>query len=253
MPALAAVEERLRMAAAAVDLRPAPSAIAARTVYTLLYAGAIAGAGRWLRPNQVVRMTDEQARDTTTPARFWWAEASSRPGFSPSGRRWYAENTRESVRLVLAGPLLRAGAVVERLGLSRSSPAPRWALETGFAAFVCAPDNTSAAAALGAWLRERGRAPAADSAPALLARRLLDASRAVEAFVAARTGHPAAARLQRLAVKAAELAVELSGQEGNDVPEVRRDGGEIQQGRARREKKEASTGRGQTATERIAR
>ena len=178
MPALAAIEERLRMAAAAVDLRPAPSAIAARTVYALLYAGAVAGAGRWLRPNQVVRMTDEQARDTTAPARFWWAEASSRAGFSPSGRRWYAENTRESVRLVLAGPLLRAGAVVERPGLSKSSPAPRWALDAAFAAFLCALD-TSAAAALGAWLRERGCQPVADAAPARLVRRLLDASRAV--------------------------------------------------------------------------
>lgn len=33
--------------------------IAAKTVFVMLYVGAVEGAGRWLRPNQVTRMTDE--------------------------------------------------------------------------------------------------------------------------------------------------------------------------------------------------
>ena len=37
--------------------------IAAKTVFTMLYVGAVDGAGRWLRPDQVTRMTDVQADD----------------------------------------------------------------------------------------------------------------------------------------------------------------------------------------------
>ena len=35
--------------------------IAAKTVFVMLYIGAVAGAERWLRPDQVTRMTDAQA------------------------------------------------------------------------------------------------------------------------------------------------------------------------------------------------
>ena len=35
--------------------------IAAKTVFVMLYIGAVEGAERWLRPDQVTRMTDAQA------------------------------------------------------------------------------------------------------------------------------------------------------------------------------------------------
>ena len=43
--------------------------MAARTVFSMLYVGAIEGNDRWIRPDQVTRMTDEQARLTSETAR----------------------------------------------------------------------------------------------------------------------------------------------------------------------------------------
>lgn len=43
--------------------------IAAKTIFVLLYIGAIDGTERWLRPDQVTRMTDAQATLTDDEAR----------------------------------------------------------------------------------------------------------------------------------------------------------------------------------------
>jgi len=72
--------------------------MAARTVYVMLYANAVAGTDRWIRPSHVYLMTHEQAERTTDPDREEWFRSSVRPGFRPSGTRWYADNTREPVR-----------------------------------------------------------------------------------------------------------------------------------------------------------
>jgi hypothetical protein len=53
--------------------------IAAKTIFVLLYIGAIDGAERWLRPDQVTRMTDAQATLTGDEARESWLEASLHP------------------------------------------------------------------------------------------------------------------------------------------------------------------------------
>ena len=52
--------------------------IAAKTIFVLLYIGAIDGAERWLRPEQVTRMTDAQAMLTGDDTREWCLEASLR-------------------------------------------------------------------------------------------------------------------------------------------------------------------------------
>ena len=68
--------------------------IAAKTIFVLLYIGAIDGNGRWLRPDQVTRMTDVQATLTDNEARESWLEASLRPATGHIEGRWYAANTR---------------------------------------------------------------------------------------------------------------------------------------------------------------
>ncbi len=46
--------------------------ISARTIFVMLYAGAVEGRGQWLRPDQVTRMTDDQAAQTDDAARLAW-------------------------------------------------------------------------------------------------------------------------------------------------------------------------------------
>lgn len=108
--------------------------IAARTVFVMLYMGAIEGNDQWLRPDQVTRMTDEQAKLTDDENRLSWTINSRRPGRGEIVGRWYAVNTRESIRDdTLRSGLIANGAVVEREGLPTTSPSPRYALASRFA------------------------------------------------------------------------------------------------------------------------
>ena len=109
--------------------------MAAKTVFVMLYSGAVEGAGRWVRPDQVTRMTDEQARLGTEAARNEWLDVSMRSATDAIEGRWYAANTREPIRdETLRAGLVRTGAVVEREGLPTTSPLPRYALAPGFSA-----------------------------------------------------------------------------------------------------------------------
>ena len=109
--------------------------MAARTVFVMLYAGAVEGAERWVRPDQVTRMTDAQAALGTDEAREAWAVESLRSAVKVVEGRWYAANTREPIRdETLRAGLVRTGAVVEREGIPTTSPRPRYALAAGFAA-----------------------------------------------------------------------------------------------------------------------
>ena len=109
--------------------------IAAKTIFVLLYIGAIDGAERWLRPDQVTRMTDAQATLTGDEARESWLEASLHPATGYIEGRWYAANTREPIRdETLREGLVRLGAVKERENLPTTSPRPRYALTQDFAA-----------------------------------------------------------------------------------------------------------------------
>lgn len=107
--------------------------IAAKTVFVMLYIGAVEGSGRWLRPDQVTRMTDEQSGRVTEVARESWCEKSMEPTVGNIAGRWYATNTREPIRdETLRSGLVRMGAVNERQGIATTSPLPRYALSTQF-------------------------------------------------------------------------------------------------------------------------
>jgi len=109
--------------------------MAAATVFTMLYVGAVEGSGRPLAPKQVYRMTRQQAARTRDVDRSKYAEASLRAGFAPVGQRWYADNTREPIRdETLRDGLVGVGAVVVRPDVPTTSGRPRYALKPSFAA-----------------------------------------------------------------------------------------------------------------------
>lgn len=111
--------------------------IAAKTIFVMLYAGAVEGQGRWIRPDQVTRMTNEQASKTEVTAREAWASDSIKPSKADVPGRWYAVNTRESIRDdTIRYALIQNAAVIERPGLATTSPAPRYALQSDFAALL---------------------------------------------------------------------------------------------------------------------
>ncbi len=108
--------------------------IAAKTIYVMLYAGAVEGRDYWLRPDQITRMTDAQAELTDDASRLAWAKGSTKPSKGEMPGRWYAVNTRESIRDdTIRYALIQNGAVVERSGLATTSPAGRYALQSELA------------------------------------------------------------------------------------------------------------------------
>ena len=108
--------------------------IAAKTVFVMLYVGAVENAECWLRPDQVTRMTDAQAALSADAHRKAWLAESMRPAAGNIEGRWYAANTREPIRdETLRAGLVRMGAVKEREGLPTTSPRPRYALSGAFA------------------------------------------------------------------------------------------------------------------------
>ncbi|WP_010511875.1 BsuBI/PstI family type II restriction endonuclease [Komagataeibacter europaeus] len=136
--------------------------IAAKTIFVMLYAGAVEGAERWIRPDQVTRMTDEQATQAGDDARDAWAKASIKPSKADVPGRWYAVNTRESIRDdTIRYALIQNGAVIERPGLATTSPAGRYALQGDFAALLVPDlDEATFIAKAAAW-REKHLNPGA--------------------------------------------------------------------------------------------
>ena len=127
--------------------------MAARTVFVMLYIGAIEGTGVWIGPKHVVRMGDSQAANRSDAARYAYAEAIEKPGSAPPVDRWFQDNTREPIRdETLRDGLVRAGAVVTRSGLATTSSKPRYALQGAFAGlFDPALKGAVLAAAVAAW------------------------------------------------------------------------------------------------------
>ena len=145
--------------------------IASRTVFVMLYIGAVDGAERWLRPDQITRMTDAQAAMRGDAARDAWQRESMRPAAGNIDGRWYAVNTREPIRdETLREGLVRLGAVKEREGLATTSPLPRYALARDFAALF-APELVDEAlqAAITRW-RETNLSPGALARIAIIRR-----------------------------------------------------------------------------------
>lgn len=109
--------------------------MAARTVYVMLYVGAVAGEDRWVAPKQIYVMSDLQISLQSDSDRLDYAEHSARPRYSARGQRWFADNTREPIRdETLREGFVRVGAVVVRSGIPTTSSKPRYALAPDFMA-----------------------------------------------------------------------------------------------------------------------
>lgn len=130
--------------------------MAASTVFTMLYVGAIERTGRFLAPRQVYRMTERQSRRRDDHERDRYAAESIKPRFNPKGRRWYADNTRESIRdETLRDGLVAVGAVVVRRGVATTSALPRYAVTPAFAAlFDPRLDDAAFQVAAATWRQE---------------------------------------------------------------------------------------------------
>ena len=129
--------------------------MSAKTIFVMLYTGAVTDRDHWVRPDQVTRMTDGQADRTADADRESWRVASLKPSKSAISGRWYAANTREPIRdETLREGLVPTGAVKERGDAPTTSAKPRYALTSDFAALFD-PDLTGDAleAAIGAWQR----------------------------------------------------------------------------------------------------
>src|SRR5437016_2801238 len=109
--------------------------LAASTIFTALYIGAVEGSGRYLGPIHVYRMTGEQAAKSDTTDRNNYANGVQRKDFQVAGTRWYADNTREPIRdETLRDGLVAVGAILRREDLPTTSSSPRYALQRDFAA-----------------------------------------------------------------------------------------------------------------------
>jgi len=109
--------------------------VAASTVFTMLYIGAIEGAGEWAAPKQIIRMTDAQAALQEELKRAAYGVHSMEPGFQPTGKTWYNDGSREQIRdETIRQGFIPNNAVLERSGLPTTSPKPRYALRAEFAA-----------------------------------------------------------------------------------------------------------------------
>lgn len=107
--------------------------LAASTVFTALYIGAVEGADRYLGPVHVYRMTAEQAVKPDTADREGYVKAIRKKA-QVHGERWYADNTREPIRdETLRDGLVAIGAVTRRTDLATTSGAARYALKPDFA------------------------------------------------------------------------------------------------------------------------
>ena len=108
--------------------------MAAKTIFAMLYVGAVEGSGCWLAPKHVYRFSNAQTRIQTDEGRKTFREAAMRPGFVPKRDRWYADNSREPIRdETLKEGLVALGAVTVRPGIPTTSGQPRYALRTDFA------------------------------------------------------------------------------------------------------------------------
>ena len=108
--------------------------LAASTIFTALYIGAVEGSGVWLGPKHVYRMTNRQAALTDDTSRDGYAAKILRAGFQPSGRRWYSDNTREPIRdETLREGFIALGAFIEKADVPTTSSKPRYTLAAAFA------------------------------------------------------------------------------------------------------------------------
>lgn len=123
---------------------------AARTIFVMLYVGAIEG-GEWLAPKYVYRMGNSQAAKTRDTDRMAYLAAVKQPGTPEPADRWYRENTRESIRdEALGRGLVPIGAVLVNPHVPTTSSKGRYVLRAALCALLdptLTPDQFELAAA----------------------------------------------------------------------------------------------------------
>jgi hypothetical protein len=109
---------------------------AVKTVYVLFYTGAVEGHERWIRPSQVLIMTDDQATKINETDRVTWTELSLKPGARDNLiDAWGNAGSRETIRdEVITNGLVANNALITRPGVITTSPLPRYAMKKEFAA-----------------------------------------------------------------------------------------------------------------------
>lgn len=108
--------------------------LAASTVFTMLYVGAVEGSARWAAPKHIYRMSHEQAARRTDAARIEYAGQAMKQGSVGLGKQWYADTTREPIRdETLRQGFIAVGAAHENKAISSTSSKPRYALAKDFA------------------------------------------------------------------------------------------------------------------------
>ena len=158
LPALLPVDEVQRrlqaiFPAAFPDRSILVGRMAAHVVFVFLYGGFIQNSGRLLRPSLVYFFTAEQADRIANTDRLVWLASAFKPGYRPSGKRWYADNSRESIRDdLMRGRLLAMGIIGRKEGVATTSSAPVYFLRAAFAAlFDPALNGQSMLTAFTAW------------------------------------------------------------------------------------------------------
>ena len=158
LPALAPVDEVQRrlesiFPASFPDRSILVGRMAAHVVFVFLYGGFIEGSGRLLRPSLVYFFTAEQARRNASSQRQAWLATAFKPGHRPSGKRWYADNSRESIRDdLMRGRLLAMGIIGRKEGVATTSSAPVYFVRAAFAAlFDPALGGTELTTAMATW------------------------------------------------------------------------------------------------------
>lgn len=111
--------------------------VCAKTVFTMLYVGAVEGRNVYLAPKHVYRMSDKQAFLATDAERRHYQVDCLKPKYQSIGVPWYADNTREPIRdETLREALAPVGAVAQLGQLATTSNKPRHYLVANFAALL---------------------------------------------------------------------------------------------------------------------
>jgi BsuBI/PstI restriction endonuclease HTH domain/BsuBI/PstI restriction endonuclease domain len=125
--------------------------IAARTVFVMLYVGAVEGSSVWIGPKHVYRMSAARSADWSKAARLGYLAEINRRRGTRAADAWYEDTTREPIRdETLKDGLVQAGAVVTKPGVPTTSSKPRYALQAAFAGLF---DPALAGEALGTAIR----------------------------------------------------------------------------------------------------
>ncbi|WP_207209758.1 BsuBI/PstI family type II restriction endonuclease [Flavobacterium beibuense] len=107
--------------------------MAASTIFTMLYIGAVDGNSIYAGPKHVYRMTEEQAVLQSNAERLTYGREALKKGTQVEGTRWYADNTREPIRdETLREGLQQVGAVLVLQSVATTSSRPRYALQREF-------------------------------------------------------------------------------------------------------------------------